>query len=211
MNPDHRDPAPWIGWARELITMAQTGLTYSNDTFDIARYQRMREIALAMFAAGTSTPHETLAGIFAAETGHATPKVDVRAFIRDAGRILFVRERREGLWSLPGGWADVGETPAQAAEREVAEESGYEVRASRLLAVYDNRMHAHPPQPFYLYKLIFACEIVGGESRVSAETDRVDFFTADALPPLSLDRILPAQIARLSVLAGDPTLPADFD
>jgi ADP-ribose pyrophosphatase YjhB (NUDIX family) len=210
-EPDERVASQWVEWARELVTMAQTGLTYSKDAFDIARYVRVRDIAVAMFAAGSKTEFATIAGIFDAETGHATPKVDVRAFVLLNGALLLVRERAEGRWSLPGGWADVGETPREAVEREVAEESGYEVRATRLLAVYDKRLHNHPPQPFYIYKLFFACELIGGTPVQTDETDGAGFFEPHALPELSLDRIVPSQIERLYAIAADPLLPADFD
>jgi ADP-ribose pyrophosphatase YjhB (NUDIX family) len=200
-----------VEWVGELVTMAQTGLAYARDPYDVARYTRVREIALAMLAAGAETPLATVRAIFDAETGHATPKVDVRAAVFRDGRILLVRERRDGLWTLPGGWADVGETPREAIGREVEEESGYRVRVARLLAVYDKRVHAHPPQPFYVYKLFFGCEILSGTARASDETDDVAFFAPDGLPALSLDRVTPAQIARLFALAADPSAPTDFD
>jgi ADP-ribose pyrophosphatase YjhB (NUDIX family) len=209
--PPEDGSSAWVAWARELSTMAQTGLTYSIDPFDIVRYRRIQAIALEMFALGSATPFATLARLFASEEGHATPKVDVRAFVRQEGRVLLVRERREGTWSLPGGWADVGETAARAVEREVAEESGYEVRATRLLAVYDKRMHAHPPQPFFIYKFIFDCALLGGDARESDETDGVGFFPGAVLPPLSLDRILPEQIERLFAISADPHRPTEFD
>jgi ADP-ribose pyrophosphatase YjhB (NUDIX family) len=201
----------WLEWARELAAMSQNGLTYAADPFDVGRYERIRNIALAMMAAGSGTNIEKVRNLFACETGHATPKVDVRAFIVRNGHVLLVRERREARWSLPGGWADVGETPREAIEREVFEESGFEARATRLLAAYDKRVHPHPPQPFYIYKLIFACDIVGGDARASDETDDVGFFPPDALPELSLDRILPSQIVRLFALTVNPLLPAEFD
>jgi ADP-ribose pyrophosphatase YjhB (NUDIX family) len=205
------DPTRWVEWARELVTMAQTGLTYARDPYDVGRYTRVREIALAMLATGANAPLATVRAIFDGEVGHATPKVDVRAAVFHEGDILLVRERRDGRWTLPGGWADVGETPREAIEREVYEESGYRVRATRLLAVYDKRAHAHPPQPFYVYKLFFGCEIVSGTARASDETDHAAFFAPDDLPELSRDRVTPAQIARMFAVAGDPSAPTDFD
>jgi ADP-ribose pyrophosphatase YjhB (NUDIX family) len=205
-------PAPVVDWARELLAMSQTALTYASDAYDVARYRRLRELALEMMAAGTGAPLPLVRGVFAAETGHATPKVDVRALVRDGGgRVLLVRERRDGRWSLPGGWADVGETASESVVREVAEESGYRVRAARVLAVWDKARHDHPPQPFFVYKLVFLCELAGGAPAHSDETDGVDFFAPDALPPLSLDRATPAQVRRLCALAARPGAPADFD
>jgi len=213
--PESRSTAPdaarWVDWARELITSAQTGLTYARDAYDVARYTRIREIALAMLAAGSQQPLATVRAMFEVETGHATPKVDVRAAVLRDGRVLLVRERLDGRWTLPGGWADVGESPREAVEREVREESGYTVRATRLLALYDKRLHGHPPQPFYVYKLFFACELGSGTPSGSDETDDVAFFAADALPPLSLDRLTPTQLGRIMALMAQPTAATDFD
>jgi ADP-ribose pyrophosphatase YjhB (NUDIX family) len=203
--------APVVAWARELAAMSQTALTYAQDPYDTARYRRLRELAAEMLAIGADAPLEVVRGILAAETGHATPKVDVRALVLDGDRMLLVRERSDGGWTLPGGWADVGETPSEAVVREVEEESGFVVRATRLLAVWDKRRHDHPPQPFFVYKLVFLCERLGGAARTSDETDDVAFFAPDALPPLSLDRVTPAQLHRLSALAALPDAPTNFD
>ena len=149
--------------------------------------------------------------LFAREDGYATPKVDVRGAVFRDGRILLVRE--SGLWTLPGGWADVEDTPAQAVERETREEAGYEVRATRLLMCLDRTRHPHvPPRPWRIYKLFFACELVSEErAPLGSETDAAEFFAADALPQLDLGRVTPGQIARLFEHAADPRLPVDFD
>ena len=205
-------PSPVLAWGRELAAMTQTALTYARDPYDVARYVRLRELAAEMLATGADAPLGVVRGVLAAETGHATPKVDVRACVIDErGRLLLVRERSDGGWTLPGGWADVGETPSEAVVREVEEESGFVVRATRLLAVWDKRRHDHPPQPFYVYKLFFLCERSGGAARTSDETDDVGFFALDALPPLSLHRVTPAQLHRLSALAALPDAPTAFD
>jgi len=208
----------WVEWAKRLQTMAQNGLHYAQDRYDIARYREIGEIALEMMAAGSGTSLEKVRELFAHEAGHATPKLDVRvaAFREDATgpAILLVRERRDGLWTLPGGWADAGEAPSEAAAREVREESGFEVRITRLLALHDKLRHPHPPDAYYIYKLFFEAEIVGGHSAAGDgfETDAVDFFVAGALPPLSLNRVLPEQIRRMFELrAAGASTPADFD
>ena len=193
----------WLEWAKRLQTMSQNGLHYSHDRYDIARYQEISAIAMEIMALGSGTEMSVVRDLFACETGHATPKVDVRvaAFRDGAARpeILLVRERRDGGWTLPGGWADVGETPSEAARREVREESGFEVEIIRLLALYDKRVHPHPPQPHYVYKIFFEANIIGSSSATGdgLETDGVGFFASDALPPLSLDRTLPCQILRM--------------
>jgi ADP-ribose pyrophosphatase YjhB (NUDIX family) len=207
----------WLEWAMRLQTMAQNGLNYAQDRYDIGRYREIAEIALEMMALGSETEISLVRNLFAYETGHATPKVDVRAAaFRDTAHgpeILLVRERRDGAWTLPGGWADVGETPSEAARREVVEESGFEVKITRLLAVYDKRMHPHPPRPHYVYKLFFEARIIGRSSLAGDgfETDEVEFFGPDALPPLSLDRTVPGQILRMFELHATPGAVADFD
>jgi ADP-ribose pyrophosphatase YjhB (NUDIX family) len=214
----HDSTPPWLDWARRLQTMAQTGLTYTHDDYDIARYREIQRIAFEMMSAGSGVELDRVSAIFDHESGHATPKVDVRVAVFRPGRqgieVLLVRERRDGCWTLPGGWADVGESPSEAAVREVREESGYAVRVDRLLAVWDKRKHPHPPQAFYVYKLFFGAEIVvaGTDGGDGIETDGVGFFARDALPPLSLDRVLPSQLERLFAQhAGGRSGPALFD
>lgn len=201
----------WLRWAKELQTMAQTGLTYTKDPYDITRYESIKHIAFEMMAMGAQMDLDHIRDLFQAEQGHATPKVDVRAAIFQNNTILLVKERSDGAWTLPGGWADVGESPREAVVREVLEESGYQVQATRLLAVYDRDKHPHPPLAYYVYKLIFACEIVGGSPSSSAETEEVAFFARKALPPLSLTRVLPAQIERFFELHNQPIPETDFD
>jgi ADP-ribose pyrophosphatase YjhB (NUDIX family) len=201
----------WLQWAKALQTMSQTGLTYAKDPYDIARYEAMREIAFEMMATHAQTDITHVRDFFQDERGHATPKVDVRAAIFRHNTILLVRERSDGCWTLPGGWADVGESPGEAITREVFEESGYQVRVTRLLAVYDRNKHGHPPHAYHIYKLFFECEIVGGSPVESSETDGVAFFAEDALPALSITRVTPAQIQRLFELHRNPALATDFD
>ncbi len=151
---------------------------------------------------------------FARETGYATPKVDVRGAVFDDGdRLLLVRERSDGKWTLPGGWADVGVSPADNVLREIFEEAGFRARATRLLAVYDKLRHDHPPSLHAVYKMFFLCEIIGGEAAVggTTETDGVAFYAQDQMPPLSTERVTAAQIDRLFEHHRQPELPTDFD
>lgn len=201
----------WLAWVRRLQAIAQTGLTFANDPYDIERYEQIRALAAEIAAAGSGADLGLVRELFARDTGYATPKVDVRAAIFQGDGLLLVRERSDGLWTLPGGWADVGDTPARAVEREVFEETGYTARAVKLLAVYDRTSHGHPPIPFAVYKLIFWCEITGGAPAATHETDEVAFFREGAIPPLSLTRTMPAQIARLFAHRRHPTWPTDFD
>lgn len=201
----------WLKWARGLQAHAQNGLYYATNPFDRERYAGIRRIALDMLAAASDLKPGELEDLFAQQAGHATPKVDVRGAAFRDDRILLVRERADGLWTLPGGWADVNESPAESVERELWEESGYRGMATKLLAVWDRSRHGHPPHAFYIYKLVFRCELTGGAPQESVETNGVDFFAPDALPPLSVGRVTAKQIERLFEHMRRPELPTDFD
>ena len=206
MNPQ------WLLWARELQAIGQTGLTYCRDRHDIERYQRLREIAAEMMAQGSGLANaEPILALFKQGAGYATPKVDVRAAVFRNGHLLLVRETEDGGWSLPGGWADVGDSPSVAAVREVREESGYEVVARKVAAVYDRDRHGHPPIPFHAYKMFFLCDLMGGASSGSHETDAVDFFPENRIPPLSLTRVTPDEIQHMFDHYHHPEWPTSFD
>jgi ADP-ribose pyrophosphatase YjhB (NUDIX family) len=205
------DPA-WLLWARELQAIAQTGLTFGADAYDLERYQRLREIAIAMLAQGSDTPVERIRAFLERDLGYPTPKVDVRAAVFRDDRILMVREVSDGGWTLPGGWADVNQSPRECVEREIREESGFEARAVKLAAVYDYRRQGNVhPIPYSIYKLFFLCELTGGEARPSIETSAVEFFALEALPELSAGRTNARQVARMFAHRRDPTLSTEFD
>jgi ADP-ribose pyrophosphatase YjhB (NUDIX family) len=201
----------WLRWADSLQTIASAGLTYSRDPFDRDRFEQIRAVAAEILASYTDLALPEAQARLRADAGYVTPKVDVRAAVFDGDRVLLVQEVSDRCWSLPGGWADIGDSPAEVAVREVREEAGLEVRVARLLAVLDKRKHPHPVQLSYVYKLFFLCEVTGGSLQTSAETPQVGWFERAALPPISLDRVLPAQIERLFQLRDDPALPVDFD
>lgn len=201
----------WLDWAKRLHAIAQTGLTYATNEYDTERYTAIREIATEMMADGLGVEPRLIAGWFTGDTGYATPKVDVRAAVFHQDRILLVREREDGCWTLPGGWADIGDSPSAAAVRETKEESGYDVRAVKLAAVYDRNLHGHPPIPYHAWKVFFICELLGGSPATSNETDAAGFFAEDALPPLSLTRTTPAQIAHLFEHYRHGEWPASYD
>jgi len=204
-------PPTWLDWAQRLAAIAQSGITYSTNQYDIERYEALRDIAAEIMAAGSDSAVSPIRDLLAGQTGYATPKVDLRAAVFRENRILLVQERSDGRWSLPGGWADVGESPADAVAREVREESGYEARAVKLLAVYDRNRHGHPPFPFHAYKLFFRCELIGGEPALSYEITAVDWFAEDRLPALSTIRVTAAQIHRSFEHYRNPHWPTDFD
>ena len=182
--------------ARELAAIAQTGTHFATDRYDQERYQRVAELAAHLLATCADVPAETVYAWSKEEFGYATPKIDVRAFILDAERVLLVREDAdEGRWTLPGGWADVNESPAESVVREVEEESGYVVKPLRLLAVFDREKQGHtPPLPYHVYKLFFHCVITAGSAKKTAESSESAFFTEAGLPDLSLGRVLPSQL-----------------
>jgi ADP-ribose pyrophosphatase YjhB (NUDIX family) len=201
----------WHLQALRLAALSQNGLTFMEDPFDRQRWEEVRGIAAEMLAAGAgTTPDELLSGL-SREDGYATPKVDVRAAVFRDDQILLVQERSDGRWTLPGGWCDVGEAPGVAAAREVEEESGYQVRTTKLLAVYDKLRHDHPPATWHAYKLFFRCELTGGAPAASVETSAAGFFGENDLPPLSLGRVTESQIRRMFEHARDASLPTDYD
>ncbi len=201
----------WLEWLKKLQAIAQNGLTYSENPFDIERFKSLQAIAAEIMATYTNVEHSYILDLFAREVGYATPKVDVRAAVFRDNTILLVKERSDGCWTLPGGWGDVGESPSEVAVKEAYEESGYHTRAVKLLAVYDRDKQGHPPFPYYIYKLFFLCELVGGSPSPSIETEEVEFFPEDGIPELSLGRVTPAQITRLFEHYRNPDLPTDFD
>lgn len=202
----------WLEWSKELQSLAQSGLNYSENIFDIERYKAVRRIAAEILSYQGSLELNKVLDIFSQQEGHATPKVDVRGVVFKENKILLVKEIIDGGWTLPGGWADPNEPPSLAVEREVFEESGYETKAKKILAVYDRTIQGHyPPHPFHVYKIFILCELTGGEAKLSIETDGAEFFGPDEIPPLSHARVLEKQIRRLFEHRNNPDLPADFD
>src|SRR5512143_4087654 len=174
----------WMDWAREIFSLSQSGITYSGNPYDIERYKRLQEITAEIIAGQSTLAKEAVLESFSMQAGYITPKVDVRGAVVQDGRILLIQERADGKWAMPGGWADLGNSPASVAEREVWEESGFRVKAEKVVAVIDaNRIQ--PLEFYHAYKLIFQCRLLDGEPRISYETLAVDFFDPNHLPPLS--------------------------
>jgi ADP-ribose pyrophosphatase YjhB (NUDIX family) len=201
----------WLRWAQQLQAVAQTGDAYANNDFDRQRYDLVRKIAAEIMAAGAGGAPQDIVDVFVREGGYATPKLDVRAAVFRDDRILMVQERSDGLWTLPGGFADVGDTPSVAIEREVVEESGFHVKVSKLVALFDRNRHAHPPFGYHIWKAFFLCDLLGGEAQASIETSAVGFFAEHDLPPLSRGRIAVNQLELMFEHHRNPQLPASFD
>jgi ADP-ribose pyrophosphatase YjhB (NUDIX family) len=201
----------WLEWAQNLQALAQSGLTYSPNPFDLQRYEAIREIAAEILSIYSQTDLGIISDLYQSQAGYITPKVDVRGVVFKGDHILLVRELADGGFTLPGGWADVNEPPSSAVEREVWEETGYHVKATKLLAVYDYNKHGHPPYIFHIYKLFILCQLVGGQASGSIETGEADFFPEDHIPPLSIARTTTEEITRFFEHHRCPDLPTDFD
>lgn len=206
----------WLEWARTLQWLAQNGLHYTENVFDKERYQKLQAVAAEIVAHHTDASFETVQAFFTEQIGPSTPKTDVRGVVfNDEGKVLLVKELLDGgRWTLPGGWSDPNETPAISTEREVREESGYEVKARKVLAVYDRDKQGHPSYIFSVYKLFFLCELMGGAPTTSIETGGVGWFAEDDLPDegdLSVGRVRKAQLHRFFEHYRNPDLPTDFD
>lgn len=208
--PQPRQPY-WIDMARELQSIAQAGLTYATDTFDIERYKRIREMAADIISRCSGLPVEATLDSLTMQAGYMTPKVDVRGAVVRDGRLLLVRERSDGGWCMPGGWADVGEAPSRCVEREIMEESGYIARATSIVGIYDANNDYDPIEFFHSYKIVFLCELNGGEASTSNETSDVGFFSPDELPSLSERRTSTRHIGDVFVRHNDPGLATVFD
>ena len=201
-----------IRWARRLQAIAQNGLTYNDDVYARERYEEIRRIAAEILVGGDAEAQSVLVKAFEREQGCATPKVSTRAVVFRDDKLLMVKEASDGGWTLPGGWADPGESPSENCRREVFEETGYEVRVRKLLAVYDRGKHPHKPIfPFHVYKMFFRCEITGGEARTNHETLEIDFFGEDEIPGLSASRVTNYQIGRMFEHLRSEELPTEFD
>ncbi|TMM59257.1 NUDIX domain-containing protein [Maribacter algarum] len=187
---------------KKLKALADTGLVYSENGYDKERYGQIKRIVLDLMAEITDTPVEKLMGSFAPVEEYPTVKVDVRGFVlNEKDEVLMAKESVDGKWTIPGGWADIGDTPSEAVLKEIKEETGFDAKIVRLLAIYDKRCHPHPPEQYYIYKLMFLCKITGGELARGFDMLGADFFSLDKLPELSEDRILKSQLQHLFELS----------
>ena len=177
----------WLEWAKELQFLAQTGLTYSKDVFDIERFERIREISAEIISAQSELSLEKVKDLFCNETGFQTPKLDTRAAIFKEDKILLVKERN-GTWSLPGGWVDVNQTVKSNTEKEVEEEAGLKVEATRIIAVQDRNVHNVPPYAYNVCKVFVLCEILSGHFQPNIETTESDYFRLEELPLLAEEK-----------------------
>jgi ADP-ribose pyrophosphatase YjhB (NUDIX family) len=200
-----------MAWAREIQALSQTGLTFATSEYEVQRNRRLAEIAAEIIEEHTGLPQEPIVESFLMQPGYATPKVDVRGAVVRDGQILLVQERADGRWTMPGGWADVGDLPSEMVVREVWEESGFRVEPRKVVGVFDANRSGRPLELYHAYKIVFLCEITGGEARPSNETAAVGFYDFDNLPPLSSNRTHPRHLAEVHAHLQDPNRPAAFD
>ncbi|GGD94030.1 NUDIX hydrolase [Paenibacillus nasutitermitis] len=201
----------WLEWAKQIQAISQAGLAYSKDIYDLDRFEQLRALSIEILNEYTGVESGKIRELFASESGYATPKVDIRAVVFRNDRILLVKERLDDSWALPGGWADIGLSPKEVAVKETLEESGYEVRAVRLLGMVDKKFHDHPPSPWHVYKIFIQCEITGGQALAGMETLDVGFFGEQELPELSTERNTEKQLRKLFELYREPSGEIMFD
>jgi ADP-ribose pyrophosphatase YjhB (NUDIX family) len=196
----------------QLRSVADIGLLYAKNEYDIERYTELRHISTQMLDHVSGYGDETISIHFPQATDYPTAKVDIRGILLSPdNKILLARESADGKWSLPGGWGDIGYSPKEVIIKEFQEETGLDVVPERLLAVFDKKMHPHPPQPFYVYKMVFHCKALSSVLNKGFDVLDVQYFDIDHLPELSEDRILKSQIELLyqKITSGDTTVFVD--
>lgn len=184
----------WLEWATRLQSIAQAGLTFSHDIYDLERFEQIRAMSVEIMHEYTGVSTSRIKTLFAGETGYQTPKVDIRASVFKEGKILLIRERIDGSWALPGGWADVNTTVGESVIRECEEEAGAEVVPRRIIAVHLANRRNDPLLIFTIYKIIVECDLVKEEFRENLETLEAGYFSLDDLPALSTGRTTREQI-----------------
>ena len=210
-DPGPADPEDWLAWAREIQSLGQIVLTFARNEYDQANGKRLQEIAAEIIAARTGQPAAPIVADFLNQPGYTTPKIDVRGAAVREGKILLVQEAADRRWCMPGGWADVGSVPSTEVAREFHEESGFLVRPRKLIGVFDANRGGRPMSFYHAYKIVFLCELVGGEATPSHETLAVEFFSFDDLPPLSRHRTNQRHIDEIQAHLADPERATFFD
>ncbi|RYH08322.1 NUDIX hydrolase [Tropicimonas sp. IMCC6043] len=202
----------WLGYAKRLQALAVTGLHYSPEEYDRERFAEIDSIARQMMARLGRVPLAHLTGLPEPCEGYATPKNDIRAAVIREGRILLVREKSDGRWTMPGGFADIGHSASEVAVKETREEAGLRVRADRLFCLRHRAKQPGDPDHRDFYKIFFLCTPLDDAAPAPGpETSGAEFFATEDIPEMSLGRSTPADIARALAHHADPTLPAEFD
>lgn len=201
----------WLEIARELQQLSQTGAAFAVTGYEKDRYKRLTEITAEIIAHHTDLEKESLTKILMEQPGYATPKIDVRAAVIKDGKILLVQESTDNCWAMPGGWADVGDIPSEVAIRETKEESGFDVKPVKVIGVFDANRAGRRLEFFHAFKIIFLCELIGGNATPSDETLDVRFFDFNALPSLSLNRTNEKHLNEIKLHLLNPERKTFFD
>ncbi|MEG2935277.1 MAG: NUDIX hydrolase [Clostridium sp.] len=201
---------PWLKWAIDIQSIAQSGLTYTKDVYDKERYEQLRRISAEMLSFKTDIPIDKIENLFCNEVGYQTPKLDTRAVIFKVDKILLVQERN-GKWSLPGGWVDVLESIESNTIKEVKEESGLDVIAKRVIAIQDRNKHNKPLYAYGVCKVFVECEVTGGEFKENIETLGIGYFSINDLPMLSEEKNNIEQIEMCFQAKDDENWKVIFD
>ncbi|SCP98418.1 NUDIX hydrolase N-terminal domain-containing protein [Anaerobium acetethylicum] len=178
----------WLSWAKKLQAISQAGLTYSENKYDIERFQQIRDLSVEILNEYTEINNEKIKDLFCNETGYQTPKVDIRGAIFKEDKILMVKERIDGCWSIPGGWAEYNLSVKENIVKEVKEEAGLNIVPQKIIAILDKNKHNKPITPYGIYKIFVLCELIDGEFENNIETEESCFFALTELPSLSLER-----------------------
>lgn len=197
---------PLLTITNRIKAITDIGLLYAGNEYERERYLELRELSFQLLSHISGHDIDHLKASFPLVKDYPTAKVDIRGMLLDPDKkILLVKESTDGRWSLPGGWADVGQSPKEVIVKEFKEETGLDILPENLLAVFDKKMHAHPPQPFYVYKMVFHCRAVSDQITKGFDVLDVQYFAIDQLPPLSQDRVLKPQLEMLyqKILASD--------
>ncbi|HEX7357371.1 MAG TPA: NUDIX hydrolase [Ignavibacteriaceae bacterium] len=201
----------WLRVAREIQQLAQTGSAFAVTDYEKNRYKRLTEITAEIIEHHTDLQKESVQKILMDHPGYATPKIDVRAAVIKDNKILLVQETTDNCWAMPGGWADVGDVPSEVAIRECKEESGYDVNPIKVIGVFDANRVGGRLEFFHAFKIIFLCELIGGEAKISDETIDVQFFDLEHLPILSLNRTNDKHINEIKLHLINPERKTFFD
>jgi ADP-ribose pyrophosphatase YjhB (NUDIX family) len=205
------DQHHWLEWIKQVHAISNWGLAYSKDPFDLERYEVLKDLSVQMMADFSQIDKSRVETLFANEEGYITPKVDVRGVVFRENRILMVQEKRDQLWTLPGGWADVGLSAAEVVVKEVREEANLLVEPTKMLAMLDRKFYRQPHSPYHIYKVFIRCEEMEGEPAGGLETLDARFFGPDELPKLSPHRVTAEQLTLLFQHAQDANRPTDFN
>ena len=185
-------PNDFAKYLQRMIALIDTGLTFTKDPFDRERYEDLRGLLSEMLNQASDLDSEEVAEVLKPTSAYATPLMDVRAWIVEDEKICLVRGQGENDWALPGGFGEVGYSPTENILKEIEEETGFEAKVERLLAVFDtNRFQLQSKQ---YAKFVFECKLLDGQFQENQEIADLQFFAIDQLPALSEKRITKEQI-----------------